>query len=138
MGYAAGRAIKRWFCDIRLARRCPRVFQAHSGTDQRAALLSEECPNCICEKVTVGSHGSPGPVRDNEVLHSVLIAPADWENDQIALTVVTHAEKKGMSVLRDRASDHEFRETIRLRVRNDPKRHFHGVASISCGEVRAD
>jgi hypothetical protein len=135
--YAAGGAIATWFRDIRLARRCPRVFLVNSDTGERASRLSEACPNCICERVTVGRHGSPSPVRSSEILHSVLIAPADLENDQIAITVITHAEKNGMSVLRDGASNEEFRQTINIRRQDNANRHFHGVASIRCAEVRA-
>jgi hypothetical protein len=40
-----------------------------------------------------------------------------------------------MSILRDAASDDEFRETIRLRVANSA-RTFHGVSALSCTEVR--
>jgi hypothetical protein len=91
----------------------------------------------MCERVSVGSHGSTGPVRDDEILHSVLVAPADLQGDQIAITIITHAERKGMSVLRDLASNEEFIQTLRLRLNNQPSRHFHGVASIRCADVRA-
>jgi hypothetical protein len=70
------------------------------------------------------------------MLHSILIAPGDLQNDQIAMTVITHAEKKGMSVLRQGATDDEFRRILAARIR-DASRRFHGVASVPCTEVRA-
>src|ERR1700686_2835993 len=56
---------------------------------------------------------------------------------QIAVTVITHAEKQGMSVLREGASNQEFERTITERIRNDPKRWFHGIASLRCAAVRS-
>jgi hypothetical protein len=70
------------------------------------------------------------------VLYSILIAPIDLKNDQIAITVITHAERKGMSVLRQSASDDEFRRILAARVK-DTSRHFHGVAPVSCADIRA-
>lgn len=72
----------------------------------------------------------------DENLHSILIAPSDWENDQISITVLTHAEKKGMSVLRDQATDQEFRRILDLRTANRPERRLHGVSVFSCAAVR--
>ena len=79
----------------------PRHY-ASPETEDRAVRKDTTCPNCICEGVSVGRHGSPGVVRHVETLYSVLIAPADLENDQIAVTMITHAEKKGMSVAKGR------------------------------------
>jgi hypothetical protein len=91
----------------------------------------------VCEKISVGRYGSPGVVRSEETLYSVLIAPADLKDDQIVITVMTHAEKKGMSVLRQNASDDEFRRIITNRVKDKSKQRFHGVVAISCASVRA-
>jgi hypothetical protein len=65
-----------------------------------------------------------------------LIAPGDLKNDQIAITVITHAERKGMSVLRDKASNEEFQRIIQTRIRDAAKQHFHGVATVSCARIR--
>jgi hypothetical protein len=72
------------------------------------------------------------------MLHSVIIKPIDpkIKNDELWYTFITHAEEKGMSVLRGAASDDEFRETIRLRLKGDPIRSFHGVVSFPCASVR--
>jgi hypothetical protein len=67
----------------------------------------------------------------------VLIAPGDWQNDQIAITVITHAEKKGMSVLRGSASNEEFRRILQRRIRDANKQTFLGVATTSCARIRA-
>jgi hypothetical protein len=58
------------------------------------------------------------------------------ENEERIYTFVSHAERRGMSVLRGGASDQEFQSTITLRLRNDPERSFHGVLSFPCSAVR--
>ena len=87
--------------------------------------------------VSVGRHGSPGRVRTSEILHSILIGPADLAGDAIAITLITHAERKGMSVLRGAASNAEFETIIGRRVKGDPKRWFSGVASFRSADVRS-
>lgn len=75
-------------------------------------------------------------VQPGEVLYSILVAPGDLRDDQIAITVITHAERKGMSLLRESASNDEFRRILAARVR-DASRHFHGIVPVSCGDIRA-
>jgi hypothetical protein len=98
--------------------------------------IGTQCPHCICEHFSVGRHGSPGKVQNSETLYSLLIAPGDLKNDQIAITVMTHAERKGMSVLRQKASDEEFRKIISDRIKDPSKQHFHGVVPVACSDVR--
>jgi hypothetical protein len=74
-------------------------------------------------------------VRAAETLFSVLVAPVDLKNDQIAITVITHAERKGMSVLRQSATDNEFRKILATRIK-DAARRFHGVVPVSCADIR--
>lgn len=73
-----------------------------------------------------------------ETLHSVIVLPIDMEMRDQALfyTFISHAEKKGMSVLRGDASDDEFRKVIETRIGRDSSRRFHGVASVQCAEIR--
>jgi hypothetical protein len=106
-------------------------------TEDRALRIGKVCPNCVCESVSVGRHGSPGRVRSFETLYSVLIGPVDFSGGQIAVTVVTHAEKKGMSVLREAASDSEFETILAQRMKNDPARWFHGIAALRCEDIRS-
>jgi hypothetical protein len=87
--------------------------------------------------VSVGRYGSPGRVRASETLHSVLVGPADLDGDGIALHMITHAERKGMSVLREAASNTEFETIINQRVKGDPTRWFHGIASLPSADVRS-
>jgi hypothetical protein len=53
------------------------------------------------------------------------------------ITMITHAQKKGMSVLRHAANDAEFRKIIGARVPDPTKRSVFGVATIPCEKVRA-
>jgi hypothetical protein len=87
--------------------------------------------------ISEGRHGSPGRVRASETIHSILIGPVDLEGDAIALHMITLAERKGMSVLRDAASNSEFKNIINQRMRGDPKRWFHGIASMPVARVRS-
>jgi hypothetical protein len=91
----------------------------------------------VCEHVHVGRHGSPGPIKESETIYSVLTAPVDLDNEQIALTLVTHAERKGMSIMREKASDNEFELIIKSRIKDNPERWIRGFAGVSCGDVRA-
>jgi hypothetical protein len=70
-------------------------------------------------------------------LHSVLIARTDLEdNDALKITLITHAQLQGMSVLRGAATDTEFKTIIAQRTARDPsKRTFHGVAVVPCSSV---
>ena len=142
-----GRTLFRWARDTRRAAanwlgylaapwNCPRLTYSDPETDDRAVRIGTACPNCACEKISVGRYGSPGKVRGHEALHSILIAPGDLKNDQIAITVITHAERKGMSVLRENASNEEFQMIIRTRIRDATKQRFHGVATVGCARIR--
>ena len=132
-----GGAIANWVRDRAIAKRCRSIIFADSQSN-RAVDLGTACPDCACERCTVGRYGSPGIVASSEMLHSVIIQPVDPKirNDELWYTFITHAEENGMSVLREAASDDEFRETIRLRLKGDPTRSFHGVVSFPCASVR--
>jgi hypothetical protein len=56
-------------------------------------------------------------------------------NGELWYTFITHAEAKGMSILRQGAADVEFRRTIELRLKKRTQR-FQGVVSFSCDRVR--
>jgi hypothetical protein len=87
--------------------------------------------------VSVGRHGSPGPVLLSETLHSLLIAPADLDKDQIKLSVLTHAEVNGMSVMREGSSNGQIETILEQRIKGSAARWFHGVASLDWAAVRA-
>jgi hypothetical protein len=105
-------------------------------TEERALRIGIACPNCLCEEFTVGPHGSPGRVESTETLHSILIAPADYEKESIKYTLISHAEKKGMSVMRGGSSNEEILAIIKARV-TTPERYLHGIASFACASIRA-
>jgi len=86
----------------------------------------------------VGRYGSPGRVRSSERLYSVIIYPTDVQTPgpELMYTFISHAEKNGMSVLREGASDEEFHATIELRLKGRDDRRFHGIASLLCSDVR--
>lgn len=105
-------------------------------TEDRAFRIGTACTACVCEQLSVGRHGSPGPVISAEALHSVIISPGDLAGDQINFVVLSHAEKKGMSVMRDRASNDELRKILDMRTAMKAGRNFHGVASIFCRDLR--
>jgi hypothetical protein len=132
-----GRLVAGWFRHLAAVLwKCRRVTYADPETDERAVRIGTACPDCVCEAVSVGRHGSPGRIRNHENLRSVLIAPGDLQNDQIAITLITHAERKGVSVLRGGASDDEFRRIIQSRIRDARRQRFHGIASVPCARIR--
>ncbi len=132
---AARRFVPNWFLALVFKTHCVENTYVNPETDGKAVRIGEACPACVCEHVTVGRHGSPGKVHSSEVLHSVVIAPTDLDKDALAITMITHAEKKGMSVLRESASNEEFKATVTARIKK-PGQKYHGVATFSCAEVR--
>lgn len=86
----------------------------------------------------MGRHGSPGPVQDVEKVYRILIAPVDIDmtTEQITLTAITHSETIGMSVLREQASDQEFRNIVVERTSKNG-RVFFAVAEFDCGAIRS-
>jgi hypothetical protein len=108
-----------------------------SEDDKRVKKLGKQCPDCICECVSVGRHGSPGRMKSAEQFHGVIIAPTDFnDEDALKITLISHAQQKGMSVLRGRASNDEFRKIVQQRIKK-PNQKFYGVASFSCADLRA-
>jgi hypothetical protein len=89
----------------------------------------------MCEAVRVGQNGSPGPVSSTELLHSVLVAPGDYEKESITYTLISHTEKKGMSVMREGASNEEILSILNARI-SAPHRYLHGIASFACSNIR--
>jgi hypothetical protein len=88
--------------------------------------------------MSVGKFGSPGKIQNDEFLHSVVVHPVDiGDNDALMITMITHAQKKGMSVLRDNASLQEFKKIIGARIPDQTKRSLYGVATFRCSDVRA-
>lgn len=74
-------------------------------------------------------------MRDTEKLHSIVIAPTDLDKTALAITMITHAEKKGMSVLRGAASNDEFKTIVKQRLKK-ASHSLHGVATFDCSTVR--
>jgi hypothetical protein len=133
----AGRAAARWVRRIAPLRRCRSLVYRNPETDARAERIGSVCPECACEMLSVGRHGSPGRVRITETLHSILIGPHDFTAGQIAVTVVTHAEKRGMSILRGAASNQEFETIIAQRTKDRPERWLHKIVSLRFADVRS-
>ena len=86
--------------------------------------------------MSVGRFGSPGLVTDDELLHSVLMKPADLDDRGIAITLASHAYAKGMSMLRGRAATDEFIQTVEIRQRTG-KNSLNQIATLSCSDLRA-
>jgi hypothetical protein len=42
-----------------------------------------------------------------------------------------------MSVLRQNATNDEFKKILRTRIKDASKQYFHGVVPVSCGDIRA-
>jgi hypothetical protein len=78
----------------------------------------------------------PRKCRSRKKLHSVVVHPIDIDDkDALIITMITHAQKKGMSVLRERASNDEFNKIITARIPDPNKRSLFGIATISCAAV---
>lgn len=76
-------------------------------------------------------------MKSAENLHSVIIAPTDFDDqDALMITLISHAQRKGMSVLRDRAANNEFSTIAQQRIKK-PNQKLFGVATFSCADMRA-
>jgi hypothetical protein len=133
----AYRSVRNWILDLIDCTGCRRAEKTATG-DDRCVTINKHCENQTCEKISLGRHGSPGPVDDNEKLYRVLIAPVDtgMTAEQIVLTAITHSQTIGMSVLRDRASDDEFRRIVDARA-SQAGRTFVAVSELDCGTIRS-
>jgi hypothetical protein len=139
--HLADATIRKWFNRLISLRHCKPLAQA--SRDGLVIKLGEKCPNCVCELVNVGQHGSPGRVRSRELLHSVIIAPTDFrpnlDSDQIAVHVATQAEKNGLSILRGAAELEEFKRIVAERLSRatlEKPRALFGIATFTCCDVR--
>jgi len=86
----------------------------------------------------MGRHGTPGPVRGDEKLYRILVAPhqVNLSTEAILISAISHTEAMGMSVLRHSASATEFSQIARGLLEGDPKRSIFGVAEIDCNMIR--
>jgi hypothetical protein len=74
-------------------------------------------------------------VKTCENLHRVIIAPTDFDKTALALSMITQAERRGMSVLRGDATNEEFKIVVNQRLRK-PNQSYFGVATIACSDLR--
>jgi hypothetical protein len=112
-----------------------------SAPEGRVQRLDFSCPNCACEHGAVGTLAGATAVNDSETLYCVVVTPPDeMDGPQLAFTMLTHAERSGLSVLRENASNEEFVRVAQLRLKgssNSEARSVWGVAEIKCSAVRA-
>lgn len=134
----ARRTVRNWFCDLIDRTGCRRAAYRDPETSDRAKRIDDHCPNQVCEAISIGRHGTPGPVAPSEKLYRILIAPhqVDLSSEAILLTAVSHTEVMGMSMLRDQASAEEFKRVANELLNGDPKRSVYGVSEIVCDEIR--
>ena len=138
---AAGRFFRNRFRDLTDTTKCRRTVYSDL-TKTRAETINRECPDAVCETVCVGRFGTPGAVKNDETLQSILISPTDFEKQgsllgapAIARTLLSHSEEKGMSVMRGVAPYAEIERVIKIRLRK-PEQIFYGVAKFQTSEVR--
>jgi hypothetical protein len=86
----------------------------------------------------MGRNGTPGPVRNDEKLYRILIAPhqVDLSSEAILLTAISHTETTGLSVLRGSAAATEFNQIAQELLAGDQRRSVFGVAEIECESIR--
>jgi hypothetical protein len=134
---SAGSAFRNWLLDLKDPTGCRKAERSAADVD-RCEVINKHCEDQRCEKITLGRYGSPGRVAHAEKIYRILIAPTDMEMSaqQIALTAITHTQSIGMSVLRERAADEEFRIVITERTAQGVGRSFVGVVEFNCDEIR--
>jgi hypothetical protein len=96
---------------------------------------------CGCETFSLSQY-SPGIVSDDEKLHFVVSDPKSLLNGVLSPNVLIQIDTGGLSILRDAASDEEFRITINeLKARAEAQGaewYFYGVCTFSASAIRYD
>lgn len=122
---------------------CRDSFEAADaeGTN-RVAFVDERHPFCECQTHVVSRY-SAGPVRDDEVLIRILVAPIHVKGDRVVGAAFSRAETSGLSLFRDaQASDEEIYRVATVlvndaRERNGDSAGVQGVLLIQAGAIRA-
>jgi hypothetical protein len=93
--------------------RCRELFAQHEDDDRLADLLEQQHSVCRCEQYSVGA-GSPGSVRDGELLHRIIASPRDYD-PHTGKIVARQFEKvftNGLSVWRASGPEEDVRTLI--------------------------
>ncbi|WP_146073990.1 hypothetical protein [Methylobacterium sp. 190mf] len=123
-------------------RACRRAFA--SDADTRVAEVNSAAGTPGGCELFRASLLSPGRVSDEENLHYLVTEPQDQAFDprsgKLLPGVLSQIDKKGISVLRQRASDDEFEITFSILKRNSlakgKERFWHSVATAPAGQIR--
>jgi hypothetical protein len=124
---------------------CSDTFAAiavESFPEPRASYIDERQPRCRCEDDSVSEY-SAGPVADDEILIRIVVAPQHVNRKkQPKAGALTEAERSGLSLLRETASDAEVFAAAALLVRrarekNGPEAGVFGVFNILCRTIRS-
>lgn len=117
---------------------CAWIHRRTSPIDfpDRVAAINDCAPNCACERYKMSRH-SPGTVRDEELVERFVFSPmhVNKKTGKPMPNLFSHAEKKGCSIQRARASNDEIQNFATGFLEN-PKHAWLGVVSARCGEVR--
>jgi len=116
-----------------------------SDPDERRAqrLAHVRTDPFSCERCRL-SIWSPGRVNDDEILHLIITDPqsVDSRSGQLLPRAVNQIDRAGQSVLRDGASNRQFRWTYgEMKKASDARgipRFFHGVCSFPARVIRYD
>jgi len=99
--------------------------------------MSKDCP---CEATKQSKH-SPAKVSNRETLLYVLIAPHNYEQNDISARAFSRSEltDSQVSVSRKKYTPKEVlqKEVIDILLQKDPRRKFMGVLRADCGKVRS-
>jgi hypothetical protein len=83
---------------------------------------------------------SPGPVKDDEVLHLLLTDPQAIVDGKISSVTFSHAFRNGLSAIRATAPVEEYKvvleELIRRSAASNGERYFNGVLAFPASLVR--
>ena len=125
---------------LRLCRACRRAA-AREDRGRVAAVFACSVDTFACEQCCATWY-SPGRVEDHEVLHFLVTDPQtiDTRSGKLLPRAVNQVHERGLSVLRDCASNEEFEITFAmLRRASDSKgqqRYWHSVSIIPAMAVR--
>jgi hypothetical protein len=123
-------------------RACRKAFAVK--TDNRVDQVNSAAGTPAACEAYKATRSSPGLVRDEEVLHYLVTDPqaVDRRSGKLLPGLLSQIDKKGLSVLRDDASNDEFHITFGLMKEYSDsvgkERYLHSISTVTAKDLRFD
>jgi hypothetical protein len=112
--------------------------RTHDQFRDRVASFNACAPRCACEAHPTSRHSS-GVVEGDEIISRFVFSPLHVHRKTGAImpNLFSHAERQGCSVQRELANNEEIASFVRDFLKGGNDRHWLGVVSAYCSDLRA-